>query len=133
MIPVFAIVGYPNVGKSTLFNCLTKSQRALVANIPGLTRDRQYGEGHFESHPFIVIDTGGLEGSASDLTDLITQQALQAVQEADAILFVVDARAGRTAADQRIAEQLRQSGKPIHLIVNKIDDQTLVVHLIYRL
>jgi len=121
MIPVIAIVGRPNVGKSTLFNYLTKSRAALVASIPGLTRDRIYGEGKINEHVYIVIDTGGLEGAQQDIESLVAAQALQAIQEADVILFVVDGREGLTTSDEIIAKKLRRLHKTIFLVVNKTD------------
>lgn len=125
MIPVIAIVGRPNVGKSTLFNRLTRSRDALVADIPGLTRDRQYGEGYLEKRPFIVVDTGGLCGETSDLdaimSEHMTSQTHQAIDEADAILFLVDGRAGLTATDETIAAGLRMHKKPIYVVANKTD------------
>ena len=90
MKPVIALIGRPNVGKSTLFNQLTKSRNALVANLPGLTRDRQYGDGHFENKSFIVIDTGGLGESDDGVDAYMAEQAKTAIQEADIVLFVVD-------------------------------------------
>lgn len=122
MIPVLAIVGRPNVGKSTLFNYLTQSRAALVADMPGVTRDRLYGEGRIGDRSFIVIDTGGLIKENSDMNSLTAQQTKQAVSEADLILFLVDARAGLTADDEEIAKTLRQLGKSIKLVVNKVDD-----------
>ncbi|MBA2654916.1 MAG: ribosome biogenesis GTPase Der [Gammaproteobacteria bacterium] len=120
MIPVIAIIGRPNVGKSTLFNCLTKSRDALVADLPGVTRDRKYGEGECESKRYIVIDTGGIESDVdSEMYQLMTQQTSQAISEADAILFVVDAKKGLTPNDQKIAETLRHTAKPIFLVANK--------------
>lgn len=121
MLPTIAIVGRLNVGKSTLFNCLTKSRDALVADVPGLTRDRQYGQGRYKEHCFIVIDSGGIVEQPGDVEVLITQQSLQAVAEADVICFVVDAKAGLTPTDTDIMVQLRQASKPIILAVNKID------------
>lgn len=121
MLPVIAIVGRPNVGKSTLFNCLTKSRAALVADVPGLTRDRLYGQGHLGDRAYIVIDTGGLGEETEDVHTLMAGQTRQAIVEADQIIFVVDGRAGLTAADQTIAESLRITGKKIFLAVNKID------------
>lgn len=121
MLPVVAIVGRPNVGKSTLFNCLTKSREALVADQPGLTRDRKYGQGKLGEKPYIVIDTAGIGEEADELNNLMTQQAQLAMQEADVILFLVDARAGVTSADQEIASMLRELNKKIYLIVNKTD------------
>lgn len=121
MLPVIAIVGRPNVGKSTLFNRLTKSRDALVADLPGLTRDRLYGEGRLGHRNYIVIDTGGIGSPEGEIDDLMVEQTKRAVQEADQILFLVDARSGLTASDQTIAQFLRESGKPICLVVNKVD------------
>ncbi|HHO70381.1 MAG TPA: ribosome biogenesis GTPase Der [Halothiobacillus sp.] len=121
MKPVIALVGRPNVGKSTLFNQLTRSRDALVADFPGLTRDRQYGTARFEGREFIVIDTGGLSGEETGIDVLMQRQAWLAVDEADLVFFIVDARAGLSAADEMVAEQLRRQGKPILLVVNKID------------
>lgn len=121
MLPVIALVGRPNVGKSTLFNSLTRTRDALVADIPGLTRDRQYGVGKVGPHPYLVIDTGGLTGEASGLHPLIAQQVERAIAEADAILFLVDGRAGLSAVDQDIAVYLRSLAKPLYLVVNKTE------------
>ncbi len=121
MLPVIALVGRPNVGKSTLFNRLTRTRDALVASQPGLTRDRQYGIGKLGDRPYIVVDTGGLSGAGDGLDGLMARQSLLAVQEADRILFLVDGREGLTAADQAVAEQLRRFGKPVILTVNKTD------------
>lgn len=121
MLPVIAIVGRPNVGKSTLFNVLTKSRDALVADLAGLTRDRLYGRGEFNHKAFIVIDTGGLNGDEVGLEGLMAQQTLAAIAEADKILFLVDGRGGLTPMDESIARQLRQTGKPLLLVVNKTD------------
>ncbi len=118
---VIALVGRPNVGKSTLFNVLTKSRDALVADYPGLTRDRKYGRFHFESSEFIVIDTGGLSGESEELDSHMEKQTRLAVVESDIILFMVDARDGLTPADEVIAESLRRTGKHVKLIVNKTD------------
>ena len=115
------IVGLPNVGKSTLFNRLTRSRDALVADTPGLTRDRKYGDGKIGERPFIVIDTGGLTGDTDDLEGLMAQQSWQAVEEADLVLFMVDGRDGLTAGDELIAAALRRTGKPQLLVVNKTD------------
>lgn len=123
MTPVIALVGRPNVGKSTLFNQMTRSRDALVADFPGLTRDRKYGEGHSEERKFIVIDTGGLTGQEAGLDSEMARQSLQAIEEADIVLFLVDGRAGLTAGDEVIADHLRRSGKPAHLVVNKTDGQ----------
>lgn len=121
MKPVIALVGRPNVGKSTLFNRLTRSRDALVADQPGMTRDRKYGEGRLGDHPYIVIDTGGLSGEEEGLDGLMAAQSWQAVQQADIVLFMTDARDGLTAMDENIAKRLRASGKQIVLVVNKID------------
>jgi GTP-binding protein len=121
MIPVIALVGRPNVGKSTLFNQLTRSRDALVANYSGLTRDRKYGEAKLGSRPFIVIDTGGISGDEQGIDSQMAGQSLTAIEEADAVLFIVDAREGLNAVDQALAKHLRQRNKSFHLIVNKID------------
>lgn len=123
MTPVIALVGRPNVGKSTLFNQMTRSRDALVADFPGLTRDRKYGEGTYEDQRFIVIDTGGLTGTEEGLDAEMARQALQAIDEADTVLFMVDGRAGLMAGDKEIADHLRRSGKQAHLVVNKTDGQ----------
>ncbi|MEW6982341.1 ribosome biogenesis GTPase Der [Colwelliaceae bacterium 6471] len=121
MLPVVALVGRPNVGKSTLFNRLTRSRDALVADYPGLTRDRQYGQAEVEEHPFIVIDTGGIHGDEEGIDALMAEQSLMAIDEADAVLFMVDARAGLTSADQSIAAYLRKQDKKVFLAANKVD------------
>ncbi len=121
MIPVIALVGRPNVGKSTLFNRLTRTRDALVADIPGLTRDRKYGDGNFDGRPFIVIDTGGLSGEKEDLDGLMAQQSWQAVREADLVFFLVDGRDGLSSGDELIAAALRRTGKLQTLVVNKTD------------
>ncbi|GLX79397.1 GTPase Der [Thalassotalea insulae] len=121
MLPVVALVGRPNVGKSTLFNRLTRSRDALVADYPGLTRDRQYGQAEVEEHPFIVIDTGGIHGDEEGIDALMAEQSLMAIEEADAVLFLVDARAGLTSADIGIADHLRKQNKKVFLVANKID------------
>ena len=120
MKPTIALVGRPNVGKSTLFNRLTRSRDALVADIPGLTRDRHYGHGRMGHKPYLVVDTGGLEPSAKDgIFHHMARQTLQAVDEADAVLLLVDGRAGLTSQDREIALQLRKMGRPLFLVVNK--------------
>jgi GTP-binding protein len=121
MIPVIALVGRPNVGKSTLFNQLTRSRDALVADFPGLTRDRKYGESRTGSRPFVVIDTGGITGDEAGVDTSMAQQALTAIDEADVVLFIVDARDGLNATDQALATALRQRNKTFHVVVNKID------------
>jgi GTP-binding protein len=120
--PVVALVGRPNVGKSTLFNRLTRSRAALVADFPGLTRDRHYGEGRVGPRDYIVIDTGGFEpGRAEGVVQAMAAQAEQAIAESDAIVFVLDAREGVTAQDRRIVERLRVAGRPVLLAVNKAE------------
>ena len=122
MKPVVAIVGRPNVGKSTLFNRLTRTRAALVAPMPGLTRDRQYGEGRIGPLASLVIDTGGFDpADASGMQLAINAQAEQAIAESDVLLFVLDARAGVTGHDRRIAERLRVTGRRILTVVNKAE------------
>jgi GTP-binding protein len=122
MLPIVAIVGRPNVGKSTLFNRLTRSREAIVANTPGLTRDRHYGRGRIGTKPFLAVDTGGFEPVAKDgIFHQMARQTRQAVDEADAVLFVVDARAGLTPQDRAVANELRRSGRPTFLVVNKAE------------
>ncbi|HRD66325.1 MAG TPA: ribosome biogenesis GTPase Der [Candidatus Competibacter sp.] len=121
MLPVIALVGRPNVGKSTLFNSLTRTRNALVADMPGLTRDRQYGIGQRGPSPYVVVDTGGLTGEGEGLSGLVARQAWRAIEEADAVLLLVDGRAGLTAIDEDIAGQLRRAGKPVHLVINKAE------------
>ena len=120
MIPVLALVGRPNVGKSTLFNRMTKSRDAIVADFAGLTRDRHYGQGRLGKHEYIVIDTGGFEPDASSgIYKEMAKQTQQAVAESDVVIFVVDARAGLSAQDHDIAKYLRRIGKPCLLVANK--------------
>lgn len=121
MIPVIALVGRPNVGKSTLFNRLTNSRDALVADIPGLTRDRQYGDGRHGERRFIVIDTGGIAGGEEGIDEMMAGQSLLAIEEADLVMLLVDARAGLTSGDRFIVEHLRRQQKPVLLVVNKVD------------
>jgi len=123
MLSVVALVGRPNVGKSTLFNCLTGSRSALVSDFPGMTRDRQYGEANVANHRFIVIDTGGLSSDKDDLNQLTIEQSFQAIDEADKVLFIVDGREGVTANDQHIAEKLRSRNKNLYVVVNKSEGQ----------
>jgi GTP-binding protein len=127
MLPVVALVGRPNVGKSTLFNFLTRTRDALVADLPGLTRDRQYGFGRVGPAPYIVVDTGGLSGAKDDLDGLMARQTLRALDEADAVLFMVDAREGLTAADEQVATMLRRRGRPVRLVVNKAEGQDAAI------
>jgi GTP-binding protein len=121
MLPAIALVGRPNVGKSTLFNRLTGSRDALVADFAGLTRDRKYGEGHSGGRSFIVIDTGGISGDEEGIDAAMAGQSLQAVEEADVVLLLVDARDGLTAVDEHLVRELRQRAKPFQLVVNKVD------------
>jgi GTP-binding protein len=122
MTPVVALVGRPNVGKSTLFNRLTRSRSALVADFPGLTRDRHYGEGRVGPVPYIVIDTGGFEPVAAEgITREMALQAEAAIAEADVVIFITDARDGLVQQDRRIAERLRRSGRRPILVVNKAE------------
>lgn len=120
-MPVVALVGRPNVGKSTLFNRLTATRSALVANRPGLTRDRQYGRAEINGRGVTLVDTGGLLGPAAVMSDLVAEQAIAAVGEADAVVLMVDARAGLTPGDQEIAVDLRRRGARVLLVANKID------------
>lgn len=125
MKPVLALVGRPNVGKSTLFNRLTKSRDAIVADFAGLTRDRHYGNGKLGKHEYIVIDTGGFEPTAeSGIYKEMAKQTRQAVAEADVVIFVVDARGGLSAQDHDIAKYLRRLGKPCVLVANKAEGMT---------
>jgi GTP-binding protein len=122
MKPILALVGRPNVGKSTLFNRLTRSRDALVHDLPGVTRDRHYGEGRGGGRPFIAIDTGGLEpGTAEGIFVEMGRQAEQAIAEADVVLFIVDGRAGLTPADRRIAATLRPRKASVRVVVNKTE------------
>ncbi len=121
MKPVIALIGRPNVGKSTLFNRLTKTRDALVADMPGVTRDRQYGDGIVGDRPYIVIDTGGLSGADEGVDTLMQSQVYQAMQEANIIMFLVDGRGGMTGHDQTIAQHLRELGKEIIVLVNKAE------------
>ncbi|MEE4298763.1 MAG: ribosome biogenesis GTPase Der [Pseudomonadales bacterium] len=121
MSRVIALVGRPNVGKSTLFNRLTRSRDALVADFPGLTRDRQYGLARLEDGPCIVIDTGGLSGEEAGIDEAMAKQTLQAVEEADLVVFMVDARSGLSAGDTLIADRLRRMGRDALLVLNKVD------------
>lgn len=122
MKPTVALVGRPNVGKSTLFNRLTRSRDALVADQPGLTRDRHYGHGRVGEKPYLVIDTGGFEPVVDEgILFEMARQTLQAIDEADAVVFLVDGRTGITPQDKLIANRLRQSDRPVFLVVNKAE------------
>ncbi|MFT7223788.1 MAG: GTP-binding protein [Cellvibrionaceae bacterium] len=135
MLPVITLVGRPNVGKSTLFNRLTRSRDALVANIASLTRDRQYGEAEWGDQRLLCVDTAGLANNDEGVDIEMVQQSHVAIKEAHLILFLVDCRAGLTAADQSIADLLRISGKPVILVANKIDggDHNLVTAPFFEL
>jgi GTP-binding protein len=120
--PTVVLVGRPNVGKSTLFNRLTRSRDAIVHDLPGLTRDRHYGQGRLGGKPYIVVDTGGLEASARDgILHEMARQTMQAVDEADAVVMLVDARQGLTPHDRTVAERLRRTGRTLWLAVNKAE------------
>jgi len=121
MLPVVAIVGRPNVGKSTLFNALTRTRDALVADMPGLTRDRQYGVSDVGETACVLIDTGGLVGQAEGIDYLTARQVHQAIEESQLVFFVVSAREGLTSADEEIVKLLRQHDRPVILVGNKID------------
>ncbi|MBF7687810.1 ribosome biogenesis GTPase Der [Acinetobacter rathckeae] len=121
MKPVIALIGRPNVGKSTLFNQITKSRDALVADFAGLTRDRKYGDATYDNKSFIVVDTGGIGESELGIDAYMAEQSKTAINEADIIVFVVDARAGLLASDEQIARELRTLGKKVYLVANKVD------------
>src|SRR5215212_9616914 len=124
MIPIVVIVGRPNVGKSTLFNRLTRSRDAIVADAPGITRDRHYARGRLGHKPYLVVDTGGFEPVATEgIYHEMARQTRQAVDEADVVLFTVDARAGLTAQDRIIGDELRKTGRRVHVVVNKAEGQ----------
>src|SRR5688500_7081713 len=122
MLPLVALVGRPNVGKSTLFNALTRTRDALVHDEPGVTRDRNYGYCRLvEDRPFVVCDTGGLSGEDEGLAGATAKQSRAAAAEADLIRFIVDGREGPRAYDEAVLSWLRKSGKPFYLVVNKTD------------
>ena len=122
MLPTLVLVGRPNVGKSTLFNRLTGTRDALVQDMPGMTRDRHYGRGRIGDKPYLVVDTGGLEPVAKDgIMAEMARQTLQAIDEADAVIFMVDARSGMTSQDKVIADRLRRASCPVWLAVNKAE------------
>jgi len=121
MVPVIALVGRPNVGKSTLFNRLTKTRNAIVGDIPGLTRDRQYGDAKWQGRDYILIDTGGISGDEEGIDAKMAEQSLLAIEEADIVLFLVDARDGLCPADEHIATHLRKRDKRTLVTVNKVD------------
>lgn len=121
MLPVIALVGRPNVGKSTLFNVLTGTRDAIVADVPGLTRDRQYGYGRLGPIPYVVIDTGGLVENPTGIEAQMREQTVRAVEEADRLIFMADARAGLTPQDHFVVKEIRRSGKPVTLVLNKAE------------
>ena len=121
MIPVIALVGRPNVGKSTLFNRLTRTKNALVADYAGLTRDRQYGEASYQGKPFVLVDTGGIGVEDVAVDNLMSKQSLHALDEASLVLFIVDGRTGTTPVDLDVADRLRRLGKRVFIVVNKVD------------
>src|SRR5690606_37934996 len=121
MLPVVALVGRANVGKSTLFNRLTRTRDALVADFPGLTRDRKYGSVNYEGLEFIVVDTGGIDGNEQGIEVEMAEQSLKAIDEADVVLFMVDARVGATVGDEAIAAHIRKVEKKVFVVANKTD------------
>ena len=121
MIPVVALVGRPNVGKSTLFNRLTRSREALVDDQPGVTRDRLYGEASHQDQRFLLIDTGGLSDDGDVLSAAVRDQVVQALSEADAVVFLLDAREGLSTSDRDIASDLRRDETPVLVAVNKAE------------
>jgi GTP-binding protein len=135
MLPVVALIGRPNVGKSTLFNRLTRSRDALVADYPGLTRDRKYGFGKVGSIPYLVIDTGGVAGGEIGIDERMVEQTQRALEEADAAIVMVDGREGLTAADEHVADLARRHAKHVWLVVNKAEglDSAIVGSEFHRL
>nr|WP_302596204.1 ribosome biogenesis GTPase Der [uncultured Cellulosilyticum sp.] len=135
--PIVAVIGRPNVGKSTLFNRLTKTKTSIVDDTPGVTRDRIYGEVEWLNHKFTLIDTGGIEPDSKDIIlSQMRRQAEAAIESADVIIFLVDVKTGLTDADTHVANMLRKSHKPVVLVVNKVDDmvhQTMGVYEFYNL
>lgn len=127
MLPVIALVGRPNVGKSTLFNYLTRTRDALVADLPGLTRDRKYGRGEVGPVPYLVVDTGGLSGAEEGIDELMAHQTRLAIAEADMVMLLVDGRQGLTPVDSDIAQFLRRGGKPVYIVVNKSEGMEAAV------
>lgn len=135
MVPVIALVGHSNVGKSTLFNRLTKSRDALVADFPGLTRDRKYGKANFNNFDYIVIDTGGVDGDEIGIDSKMSEQTRLAIEEADFVYFLVDAKLGMSVSDELLADFLRKKNKPCALVINKTDcvDSEQIEHEYYRI
>jgi GTP-binding protein len=129
VLPLVAIIGRANVGKSTLFNRLTRSSKALVADVAGVTRDRLFGQVRADDRTFLVVDTGGLTGGEEELGSLVRRQAEAAVAEADVLLWVVDGRTGPQVDDEEVLDYLRGTGKPLFLVVNKMDHAGLAGHL----
>lgn len=121
MLPIVALIGRPNVGKSTLFNALTRSRDALVADLPGVTRDRRYGTCRLGTAPFMLVDTGGLGGAAGPLAELTEQQSREAIREADVVALVVDAHEGVQPDEHELVAELRRAGKRVQLVINKVD------------
>ena len=121
MLPVISLIGRPNVGKSTLFNRLTRSRNAIVSDYPGLTRDRQYGFAELDAQAYIVIDTGGIAGQEIGVDELMAEQTLHAVKESDVVIIMTDGRSGLTSADQYVVDLVRKKGKKIILVVNKTE------------
>ncbi|HHT72587.1 MAG TPA: ribosome biogenesis GTPase Der [Firmicutes bacterium] len=128
--PIVAIVGRPNVGKSTLFNRISGSRIAIVEGRPGVTRDRIYSDAEWLSKHFTLIDTGGIDYETDEITKQVRRQAMIALEQADVIIFVVDGRAGVTALDEEVADHLRRSGKPVVLCVNKVEDQEQIWEMV---
>lgn len=135
--PIVAVIGRPNVGKSTLFNRLTKTKTSIVDDTPGVTRDRIYGDVEWLNHKFTLIDTGGIEPDSTDIIlSQMRRQAEAAIESADVILFLVDVKTGMTDADTHVANMLRRAHKPVVLVVNKVDDmvhQMMGVYEFYNL
>ena len=120
-VALVALIGRPNVGKSTLFNRMTRSRDAIVDPTPGVTRDRHYAQVSWEEKSFTLVDTGGIEDEDDTITGHIRRQAMQAVEEADVILFLMDGREGLTPSDMEIVDLLRRTEKQVFFVVNKID------------
>jgi len=132
-LPIVALVGRPNVGKSTLFNRLAAERIAIVESFPGVTRDRLYAPANWTGHEFLLVDTGGITDKRDSLSQQVTSQALLAMREADVIVFLVDARAGLLPPDKEIGERLRRIGKPVLLVANKAEHQPAEVVDFYEL